>query len=85
VKELVLSPGRRQVLVRYRDGKNAEVAVFSNDQMLLRTAEQAKVPLAVRDERSEDMVAGLVTNGLLLLLLFAALAVLIRRSAQMAN
>jgi cell division protease FtsH len=85
VQELVLSPGRRQVLVRYRDGKNAEVAVFSNDQMLLRTAEQAKVPLAVRDERSEDMVAGLVTNGLLLLLLFAALALLIRRSAQMAN
>ena len=85
VKELVLAPGRRQVLVRYRDGKSAEVAIFSNDQLLLRTAEQAKVPLTVRDERSEAMVAGLVANGLLLLLLFAALAVLIRRSAQMAN
>ncbi|MCS5705121.1 ATP-dependent zinc metalloprotease FtsH [Synechococcus sp. FGCU-3] len=85
VKDLVLSPARREVQARLRDGGSVAVAVFNNDQLLLRTAEKARVPLSVRDDRSEAMLAGLVANGLLVLLLFAALAVLIRRSAQVAN
>ncbi|MCP9787326.1 ATP-dependent zinc metalloprotease FtsH, partial [Cyanobium sp. N5-Cardenillas] len=52
---------------------------------LLRTAEQARVPLAVRDERRDDAMAGLVTNGLLVVLLIAGLVLLVRRSAQVAN
>ncbi|MFM7548469.1 MAG: ATP-dependent zinc metalloprotease FtsH, partial [Cyanobacteriota bacterium] len=85
VKDLVLSPGQREVTVRLRDGRSESVAVFNNDQLLLRTAEKARVPLSVRNERSEAMLAGLLTNGLLVLLLVAALVVLIRRSAQVAN
>ena len=85
VQDLVLSPARREVAVRFRDGRSTAVAVFNNDQLLLRTAEQAKVPLSVRDDRSEAMLAGLVANGLLVLLLLLALGVLIRRSAQVAN
>jgi cell division protease FtsH len=85
VQDLVLSPARREVVVRFRDGRTSKVAVFSNDQLLLRTAEKARVPLSVRDDRSEAMLAGLVANGLLVLLLVGALVVLIRRSAQVAS
>ena len=85
VKELLLSPGRREVQVTYADGSRAEVPVFSNDQVLLRTAQEAQVPLTVRDDRQDRATASLVSNGLLLLLLFAGLALLIRRSSQVAN
>ena len=85
VKELVLSPGRREVQVTYTDGRRTQVPVFSNDQVLLRTAQEAQVPLTVRDDRQDRATASLVSNGLLLLLLFAGLALLIRRSSQVAN
>ena len=85
VSDLVLSPTRREVSVRWKDGRHQSLPVFSNDQLLLRTAEQARVPLTVRDDRSDAMLAGVVANGLLVLLLLGALALLIRRSAQVAN
>jgi len=85
VKDLELSLRQREVKVRFDDGRQATVPVFSNDQLLLRTAEAAKVPLTVRDDRSDGAAAGLVANGLLVLLLLAGLALLIRRSAQVAN
>jgi len=85
IKELELSLRQREVLVRYRDGAQGRVPVFSNDQLLLRTAEAAKVPLAVRDDRAEAAMAGLVSNGLLILILLAGLGLLLRRSAQVAN
>ena len=73
VSELELSPLNRQVQVSYRDGQRAQVSVFSNDQQLLQTAEQAGVPLSVRDDRQEGAVASLVANGLLVLLLLLGL------------
>ncbi len=85
VKSLELQPRQRQVSVTYQNGKRVEVPVFSENQLLLRTAEQARVPLTVRDERGEEAVAGLLTNALLLILLLAGLGLLIRRSAQVAN
>ena len=85
VKDLELSLRQREVRVRFDDGRQATVPVFSNDQLLLRTAEQAKVPLNVRDDRADGATAGLVANGLLVLLLLAGLALLIRRSAQVGN
>ena len=45
VKELVLVPARREVLVRYTDGRKATVPILINDQQVLRTAESAGVPL----------------------------------------
>jgi len=85
VKDLELSLRQREVRVQFDDGRQATVPVFSNDQLLLRTAEQAKVPLTVRDDRADGATAGLVANGLLVLLLVGGLALLIRRSAQVAN
>ena len=85
VQSLELKPRQRVVSVQYRDGKRADVSVFMENQLLLRTAEQARVPLTVRDERGEEAMAGLVSNGLLVILLLLGLTLLIRRSAQVAN
>ncbi|MFM2081111.1 MAG: ATP-dependent zinc metalloprotease FtsH [Cyanobacteriota bacterium] len=85
IKDLELSTAQRQVTVTYTDGRRVQVPVFSNDQLLLRTAQEARVPLAVRDDRQDEALAALAANGLLLLLLFGGLALLLRRSAQVAN
>jgi cell division protease FtsH len=85
VKEILLSPRQRVATVTYDDGRTANVALFNDNQLLLRTAEQQRIPLSVRDERQEEAMAGLLGNLLLALLLFGALALLIRRSSQVAN
>jgi len=85
VQSLELSPRQRLVSVVFKDGQRVQVPVFSDNQLLLRTAEQARVPLSVRDERGEDATAGLISNGLLLVLLLVGLTLLVRRSAQVAN
>ena len=85
VRSLELLPRQRVVQVTYRDGRRAEVPVFSENQLLLRTAQQARVPLSVRDERGEEATASLLSNGLLVILLLLGLTLLIRRSAQAAN
>jgi len=85
VAELDLAPQRRELSVTYKDGRRAQVSVFSNDQMLLQTAQAARVPLTVRDERQETAMASLVSNGLLVLVLLLGLGLLLRRSAQVAN
>jgi cell division protease FtsH len=85
VKEVELSLRQREALVTMADGSKARVPVFANDTLLLSTAEQAKVPLSVRDDRQEDATAGLVVNVLLVVLLVGGLTLLIRRSSQVAN
>ena len=85
VKDLELSPRQRKVRVQFSDGRRVDVPVFSDNQQLLRTAEAAGVPLSVRDDRRDEAMGGMVTNALLILLLVAGLALLIRRSAQVAN
>ena len=85
VREILLSPRQRVATVTYKNGRTAEVALFNDNQYLLRTAEQHRVPLSVRDERQEEAMAGLVGNLLLAFLLLGALALLIRRSSQVAN
>ncbi|MFM7170441.1 MAG: ATP-dependent zinc metalloprotease FtsH [Cyanobium sp.] len=85
VREILLSPRQRVATVTYKDGRTADVALFNENQLLLRTAEQHRIPLAVRDERQEEAMAGLLGNLLLAFLLLGALALLIRRSSQVAN
>ena len=85
VRSLELSPRQRVVDVQFKDGRSLRVPVFSENQQLLRTAEQARVPLTVRDEQREDATAGLVGNALLVLILLLGLGLLLRRSAQVAN
>jgi cell division protease FtsH len=85
IRDLELSPTRREVTARYSDGRNARVSVFNNDQVLLRTAQQQRVPLTVRDDSRDGAAASLLANGLLVLLLLLGLGLLLRRSAQVAN
>jgi cell division protease FtsH len=85
IKALELAPRQRLVTATYRDSRTLQVPVLPDNQVLLRTAEQARVPLTVRDERQEDAMAALVGNGLFVLLLVVGLSVLVRRSAQVAN
>jgi cell division protease FtsH len=82
---LELAPRQRLVTATTRDGQTLQVPVLPDNQLLLRTAEQARVPLTVRDERREDEMASLASNLLLVTLLLLALTLLLRRSAQMAN
>ena len=85
VKELELMPRQRLATVYFHNGRSADVPVFSDNQLLLQTAQDAGVPLNVRDEVRDDAVAGLVSNLLLATLLLTAMALLLRRSAQVAN
>ncbi|MFM7733770.1 MAG: ATP-dependent zinc metalloprotease FtsH, partial [Cyanobium sp.] len=85
IRNLELAPRQRVVTATTKEGRTLQVPVLPDNQLLLRSAEQAKVPLTVRDERREDAVAGLVSNVLLVLLLLAALSLLVRRSASVAN
>ena len=85
VKELVLVPARRQVIVTYRDGKQITVPVLANDQQILRVAEASGTPLNVKDVRQEQALAGLAGNVALIVLIVVGLSLLLRRSAQAAN
>ena len=85
VKDLQLVPARREVIVEYDDGRNATVSTLANDQMILRTAEAAGVPLTVKDVRQEQALAGLAGNLALIVLIVVGLSFLLRRSAQAAN
>ena len=85
VKELVLVPARRQVIVTYRDGKSVTVPVLANDQQILRVAEASGTPLNVKDVRQEQALAGLAGNLALIVLIVVGLSLLLRRSAQAAN
>ena len=85
VKDLLLSPRQGVVDATYRDGRSVQVPVFNDNQLLIRTATQARVPLTVRDEQRDEAVAGLLGNLLLVMLLLTGLTLLIRRSSQVAN
>ena len=85
VSNLELIPGRREVQVTYRDGRRATVAVFANDQQILRAAEASGTPLTVRDIRQDQALAGMAGNLALIVLIVVGLSLLLRRSAQVAN
>ncbi|MBM5815828.1 MAG: ATP-dependent zinc metalloprotease FtsH [Cyanobacteria bacterium K_Offshore_surface_m2_239] len=85
VRDISLSPRQRVATLTYADGQTAQVALFNDNQTLLRTAQEQRVPLSVRDERQEEAVASFVGNLLLAALLLGGLALLIRRSSQVAS
>ena len=85
ISALELAPRQRLVTATLRGGETVQVPVLPDNQLLLRTAEQARVPLTVRDERRDDAMAALAGNVLLVVLLLLGLSLLLRRSAQAAN
>jgi cell division protease FtsH len=85
VKELELAPLSQLANVQLKNGSRLEVPILRDNQQLLRTAEAAGVPLTVRDESRDQAMSGILTNAMLVLVLLAGLALLFRRSAQVAN
>lgn len=85
VKELKLLPRTDQVLVQFKDGRESRVAVFSNDQQIIRTAEAARVPLSVSNTDPEGAGSGMLVNLFLGVLLISLLVLLLRRSASVAQ
>ncbi len=84
VKELKLLPRTDQVLVQFKDGSESRVAVFSNDQQILRSAEAARVPLSVSNTNDASS-SGLLVNLFLGILLISLLVLLLKRSASVAQ
>jgi cell division protease FtsH len=86
VAELEFSPRQGFVDVALKSGNRTQVTVFrDSNQLLLNTAQQANVPLTVRDERRDEAMASLFSNVALVLLVVLALGLLVRRSAQVTN
>lgn len=77
VKELKLLPRTDQVLVQFKDGSESRVAVFSNDQQILRSAEAARVPLSVSNTNDASS-SGLLVNLFLGVLLISLLVLLLK-------
>ena len=85
VEQIVLLPKQDLVRVQFKDGKEAKVNIFPNDQEVLRTAEAHNVPLDVRNSQGEAAMTGLLVNGLLAVMVLGLLVLLFRRSANVAQ
>ena len=82
---IILIPNRREVIVEFTNGDKEVIPIFYNDQKILRISEKYNVPLNVRDIRSEQRLANLITGlGLTLIFVFS-LSFLIRRSSKLLN
>tara|TARA_Y100001968_G_scaffold333481_1_gene396559 strand:+ start:1974 stop:3704 length:1731 start_codon:yes stop_codon:yes gene_type:complete len=82
---IILIPNRREVLIEFINGEKKIIPIFYNDQKILRLSEEYNVPLTVRDIRSEQRLANLVTGLGLALIFVISLSVLIRRSTKLLN
>ncbi len=82
---IILIPNRREVIVELKNGKKEVVPIFYNDQKILRISEEFKVPLTVRDLRSEQRLANLFTGFGLALIFLLSISLLIRRSSKFLN
>ena len=82
---IILIPNRREVIVEFRNGDREIIPIFYNDQKLLRISEEYKVPLSVRDIRSEQRLANIISGLGLSLIFLLSLSFLIRRSSKLLN
>ena len=82
---ILLIPNRREVIVEFRNGQRELIPIFYNDQKILRISDEYSVPLTVRDIRSEQRLANLITGLGLSLLFVLSLSFLIKRSSKLLN
>ena len=82
---IILIPNRREVIVEFINGEKKLIPIFYNDQKILRISEEYNVPLTVRDIRSEQRVANLITGLGLTLIFVLTLSFLIKRSSKLLN
>tara|TARA_B100000945_G_scaffold110794_1_gene87774 strand:- start:419 stop:2146 length:1728 start_codon:yes stop_codon:yes gene_type:complete len=80
---IILIPTRREVIVEFINGDRKLIPIFYNDQKILRISEEYNVPLTVRDIRSQQRLANLITGLGLTLIFVLSLSFLIRRSSKL--
>ena len=69
---IILIPNRREVIVEFTNGDQEIIPIFYNDQKILRLSEEYRVPLAVRDIRSDQRLASLISGlGFSLIFVFS--------------
>ncbi len=85
IKSIVLTPSRREVTVEFLNGERKNISIFYNDQNILRTSQEYKIPLTVRDLKSEQRLANLISSLGLALIFILSLSFLIRRSSKLLN
>ena len=85
IVSIILIPSRREVIVEFTNGEKKLIPIFYNDQKILRVSEEYKIPLTVRDIRSEQRLANFLTGFGLTLIFFISLAFLIKRSSKLLN
>ena len=82
---IILIPNRREVIVEFRNRDREIIPIFYNDQKILRISEEYRVPLTVRDIRSEQRLANLISGLGFSLIFLLSLSFLIRRSSKLLN
>ena len=85
ILSIILIPNRREVIVQFINGERKIIPIFYNDQKILRISEEYNVPLTVRDYRSEQRIANLITGFGLTLIFILSLSFLIKRSSKFLN
>ena len=85
ILSIILIPNRREVIVELINGERKVIPIFYNDQKILRISDEYNVPLTVRDIRSEQRLANIISGlGLTLIFIFSLLF-LIKRSSKLLN
>ncbi len=82
---IILIPNRREVIVEFTNGDQEIIPIFYNDQKILRLSDEYKVPLTVRDIRSDQRIANMISGLGFSLIFILALSFLIRRSSKFLN
>ena len=82
---IILIPNRREVIVEFTNGMKEVIPIFYNDQKILRISNEYNIPLTVKDIRSEQLLANLITGVGLSLIFVLSLSFLIRKSSKLIN
>ena len=85
IRSIILIPNRREVIVEFTNGDQEIIPIFYNDQKILRISDEYKVPLTVRDIRSDQRIANMISGLGFSLIFILALSFLIRRSSKLLN
>ena len=85
VESLILIPARREVIVRFQNGKTITAPLLRNDQQILQAAKTSGTPLTVKDIRQEQALASLSGNFAIGMIFIIGLVILLKRTASIAN
>ena len=85
INSIILIPHRREVIVEFTNGDKDNFPVFFNDQKILQLSNEYKVPLTVRDIRTEQRLVSLISGFGIALIFVLFLSLLIKKSSKLLN